>query len=547
MRAALQRAVFALACASGQAIAQTAGPAPAAAAPAPAPASAAAPAASRGDGVVRAIDALMAEAIKRDQLPGASVAVLRGGRLLVAKGYGYADFASETRASAETVYPIGSISKQFTAAGILFLAERERLQLADPVGRYWPQFGALHPTVTVDHLLRHTAGLREFITLPEFAALNRSAAAGSGDRLLGIAAASPLGFAPGSRWSYSNTNYQVLARLIEAINGEPYERFLTEVLFKHAGLTSLRACTTEPAPGEATGYELRGRVFEPAPRENMDLARGDGGLCANAVDLARWARALMKSDVLTPASIATLTRRTQLTDDTVVPYGTGVALLPLEAKRRISHHGAIGGYEGMLTYYVDDDVAIALLTNRAGANIEALEAAIARAVLRLPPLRAANLTVPAATVERLVGPWDIGVAGFPVSVEARDRGQLWLVMPPPGVTAPLQYQGGERFIAVPDAVELRLTRSADGSDRLLLTMAGLPWIGLRGTAAPPPAPLPAAAQAAPQPAAPMSATAPPAAKAVNDPPAPPVVEETAKPGWRGEDRTPPPRPPLQRP
>lgn len=507
-----------------------------------------APAAPRADASTRAIDALVQQAMKREQWPGVSVAVLRGGRMVLAKGYGFADLATEAPAAATTVYPIGAISQQFTAAGILFLAERERLQIGDPVGRYWPQFGARHPQITVEQLLRHTSGLREVRTLPDYDA---TAAAADGDRLLGLAAAAAPGFGPGARWSYSNTNYQVLARLIEAVDGEPYNHFLTEVLFKYAKLASVRACGNEAAAGEASGYLLRGRVLEAAPRENMLLARGDRGLCANAIDLVHWARALVRGDLLAPASLAALTGRSQLADGTEVAYGMGVALLPLEGRRRVAHDGAIGGYQSTLAYYPDNDLAIAVLTNRADAGTEALEKSIARRLLNLPAPRVLNLAAPAELTQRLIGAWDIGIAGIPLKIEARDNGELWLVAPA-GDALPLQYQGSDRFISAPDAAELRLVRAADGTERLQATLGGLPWTGLRGGAAPeavaaqpapPTSPSPPAATAA-APQAPAAATAPAAAESA--PPAPAPAEPT-RPNWRGEDHTPAPRKPFQRP
>jgi D-alanyl-D-alanine carboxypeptidase len=507
--------------------------APAQTAPAAGPATAADPAATR------ALDPLVAAAMKSQNIPGLSLAVVRGERVLVAKGYGVADVEGKVAATAQTVYPIGSISKQFTAAGILFLAERGRLALSDPAARHLPVPRRHAQRVTIEQLLRHTSGVPEFLMLPAFQELNRGSG-GSVDELHAVLDREPLSFVPGTRWSYSNTGYQWLARIIEHLNGEPYEQFLSEVMFKHVGLPSLHHCGTLPAVRIARGYAWRQGRWTPAPQENMALARGDGGLCGNALDLARWARALARSDALAPSSYARLVDPTVLADGTPAPYGMGVSLLPLDGERaRVSHNGAIGGYQATLAYYPDDDLAIAVLTNRAGAFTEAIEKAIARRLLNQPAPRVTDAPLPPGLADRLVGEWEIGVAGLPVRVSRKEQ-RLWLEMPPPGVTSALRHQGNGRFVAAgaPDAIEVQYVEGDGGPEELAITMANMQWFARRGSAAAlaapdaagapgiaAPLPAPQALPAAPSPPViPLPPTAPealPAAPSQADPPAAP--------------------------
>lgn len=480
---------------------------------------AAARAAAPDPAATRALDPLVAAAMKSQNLPGLSLAVVRGERVLVARGYGLADVEGKVAATEQTVYPIGSISKQFTAAGILFLAERGRLALSDPAARHLPVPRRHAQRVTIEQLLRHTAGLREFITLPAFRDLEAQPGANV-DALHAALDREPLSFVPGTRWSYSNTGYQWLARIIEHLNGEPYEQFLAEVMFKHVGLPSLHQCGTRPAVRLARGYAWRQGRWTPAAEENMALARGDGGLCGDAVDLARWARALARSDALAPASYARLVDPTILTDGTPAPYGMGVSLLPLDGERaRVSHNGAIGGYQATLAYYPDDDLAIAVLTNRAGAFTEAIEKAIARRLLNQPAPRVTDAPLPPGLADRVVGEWEIGVAGLPVRVTRRGE-RLWLEVPPPGVTSALRHQGNGRFVAAvaPDAVEVQYVEGHGGPEELAVTMANMQWFARRGSAAALAAPDAAEGAGAPATAAPL-----PAPQALPTAPSPPVV------------------------
>lgn len=426
------------------------------------------------------IDAVIADALARRQIPGASVAVLRAGALVHSKGYGTADLQTNAAATATTVYAIGSISKMFTAAAIMKLVEADRVRLDDPVAAHVSTFRSHARSVRVEHLLRQTSGIREFLTLREFGVMNEDPRRGI-DELMALVERQPLGFAPGSRWSYSNSNYHLLARIVENVDGRPYEEALARWFFRPLGLSSLHHCKQQPVPPkDARGTSLRdGRRVE-APQENMNLARGDGGLCAHAEDLVRWIRSLARGEAIAPESYRRMTTARTLPDGNTPPYGFGISLLSLDGRQRVAHSGEIGGYSAQLAYYPDDDLAIAVLTNRAGVAVAAIEAAIARAVLGLPQPGMLDLAVPPEIRKRALGRWDIGIGEFPVRIVA-DGDRLRLEMPPPGVTDSLAYQGDGVFAAhgEPDAHRVRIERVGE-RDQLVLQMGGVLWYGRRG-------------------------------------------------------------------
>jgi hypothetical protein len=176
----------------------------------------------------------------------------------------------------------------------------------------------------------------------------------------------------------------------------------------------------------------------------MNTARGDGGLCGSAIDLARWARLLARGEAVDADGFARMSAPTPTAGGPVAPYGMGLALLSLDGRPRVSHTGAIGGFSSALAYYPRDDLAIAVLTNLGGFPVEAVEQAVARAMLGLPPPPVRDLAVPDETRRRLIGRWEIGIPGF--VIEVADAGNRVKVrMPAPGWSGALRYQGEGRF------------------------------------------------------------------------------------------------------
>jgi CubicO group peptidase (beta-lactamase class C family) len=421
-----------------------------------------------------ALDAVVRRAQAQFGIPGISVAVILGGKLVYAKGFGLADVASRAPADAQTVYPFGSISKQFTAAGVVALAAAGRLELADPVTRHVPEYWPHGDAATLEHLLRHTAGVREFWSIPAAAKLIDDPR-GTIDDVMAIVAREPLVFRSGSRWSYSNSGYHLAARAIEKTTGQPYEAFLAAAFFRPLSLPSLHHCKQAPLPPrDAQGYARRQGALVVAPWENMNTARGDGGICGSAVDLARWTRALGRGEAL-PSGAVPMTSPTATGDGRRWPYGLGLGLLPLDGRPRASHGGSIGGFSAAAAWYPRDDLAIAVLTNFTFVPAEAIEHALARAVLGLPTPRFRDVAVPAELRRRVTGQWEIGVPGFAIEVR-ETNGRLRMKMPLPGWSGELRYQGGGRFVSVraPDVEYLELGTSApDGA--LTIGMGDLHW------------------------------------------------------------------------
>jgi CubicO group peptidase (beta-lactamase class C family) len=438
-------------------------------------------AAPAGAGTV--FEPILEEEFSRRGLPALSVAILRRGEVVFARGYGLADREQGQAADERTVFPIGSISKQFTAAAIMLLVERGTLSLDQSIASLLPGSPESWEPVTVEHLLRQTSGLREFFTIPavrdSLSDLSRPSR-----ELLAHIRGEPLGFAPGERWAYSNSSYTLLAAIIEQVTGARYERFLEQEFFREIGL-DIWHCTSWPdGPNEAHGYAHIDGAIRPAAPENMNWARGGGGLCANAIDLARWGHALASGRIVSKPSFAMMTSRRATADGLSPDYGFGLSLIDLEDHARVAHTGAIGGFAAALAHYPEEDLTIALLGNLEGAPLEAIEKRLARAALGIDAPRYTPQPLTAAERRRLAGTYDIGV--FEVGVLER-AGRLRMEMPWPGHTGDLVHLGNGTLVSEeePDAYRIRFEPAASSStrsppaERMVLLMSDLHWYGRR--------------------------------------------------------------------
>ena len=308
------------------------------------------------------IDSIVRAALARQHVAAASVAVAERGRVVYAKGYGLRDLDDGLPADAKTIYHIGSISKQFTAAAIVRLAEQGRLNVDDRLSKYLPD--APHASeVTLRNLLTHTSGIIGYTELPEFADLLRNPATPA--RVVALVAGKPLVFAPGTSWQYSNTNFILLGLVVEKVSGEPYERFIEANFLRPLGLRSAtfwdrESIVTDNAQGY-TSYAL-GPIYHADFWDN-DWAWAAGGLAMNAIDLARWDVALDSGAVVSPGSFAEMTTPQKLASGTPTSYGFGLAIGTFAGHRVVAHSGAISGFITDSWTVPADGLAIVLLGN----------------------------------------------------------------------------------------------------------------------------------------------------------------------------------------
>ena len=356
----------------------------------------AAPAQAARPRMVATIDSLAAAFLADGPVAGVSVAVVKGRDTILMKGYGLADVENDVPATARTVHRIGSITKQFTAAAVVRLAEQGKLSLDDTLGRLLPGTPASWSGVTVRRLLNHTSGIRSYTGLgPRWQRRWREDL--SPDTIVGLVREDTLDFRPGTQWRYNNTGYVLLGMIIERVAGKPYATYLEEEFYRPLGLSQTYYCSQQPIiKHRAQGYGRSGGQLVNAEYLSMTQPFSAGALCSTAGDLVAWQRALVSGRVVRPESYQAMTTPESLTDGKPLTYGYGIGVGTLEGRRKVAHGGGINGFITELAYYPSDSLHVVVLANTAPSNPGRLGEQIARVVLGLPlaPAPAARAGAP---------------------------------------------------------------------------------------------------------------------------------------------------------
>jgi D-alanyl-D-alanine carboxypeptidase len=308
-----------------------------------------------------AVERVALDAIQQG-VPGMSVAVSSGGRTLFAGAYGVEALDTRVPATTGTIFEIASVTKQFTAAGIMRLVELGKIQVDDPLERYVPQFAGRG--ILLRHLLTHTSGL------PQANFITNVYTTISQESYLTQLSAIPNEFAPGTNWAYRNTGFYLLAVVIEKASGQPFPRFLDDQFFLPLGMTSTAVCGSRPGVPSPRGHMRLASgptiVVNP-PDPSIFLGAGD--LCSTATDLVRWNNALAHGSAVSQESYAQMTQATVATG---YPwrYGYGLILDHDRGNPTVEHDGLLLGFQSFLLYYPEQDLTTAVLTNAMDDQLE---------------------------------------------------------------------------------------------------------------------------------------------------------------------------------
>ena len=336
------------------------------------------------------IDAVVADALTKSGVPSASIAVVRGGRIVLAKAYGKASEAIP-RATPDLPYQIASISKQFTAAALLLLEDDGKLRLDDPVSKYVPGISG-GDTITLRQLLNHTSGLQDY--WPQDYSFPAMAKPITPQGIVDRWAKKPLDFIPGADWQYSNTGYVVAGMVVEQVAGEPLIAFLQRRIFTPLGMTSVMDQDRAVGPRYPQGYKrfVLGPVRPETPAAPGWLFAA-GELSMTASDLARWNIARMDRALLPKDDWDAQETTTTLTNGRDTKYGLGVSVGEQTGRRVVEHSGEAVGFLSQNAVYPDQRIAVTVLTNSWFSNaVGVIAQGIAKVVLPapdLPPVEAA--------------------------------------------------------------------------------------------------------------------------------------------------------------
>ncbi len=309
-----------------------------------------------------AIDRAVGDVLARSGAPSASIAVVQNGAIAYTHAYGNARIDPPLAAAADMRYSVGSISKQFTAAAVLMLAEDGKLSLDDHVSRWLPELTRASE-ITIRQLLSMTSGYQDF--WPQDYVMPMMLKDVTPDAILQGWARKPLDFEPGTKWQYSNTNYVIAGLVVEKVAGKPLYEYLRERVFGRLKMTSVYN-TDEAALG--AGDPMRYMRYaiappRPAPKEGRGWMFAAGELAMTARDLALWDISMIDQTVLRPASYRQMETETLLASGAPTGYGLGVNVAMSGGRRLISHSGEVSGFTAQNSVYPDDRAAIVVLTN----------------------------------------------------------------------------------------------------------------------------------------------------------------------------------------
>jgi D-alanyl-D-alanine carboxypeptidase len=368
------------------------------------------------------VDDYVLAQMSRQHIPGLSLAVLKDGKPVKVQGYGVANLELGTRATPETVYQIGSVSKQFIAAGIVRLSVEGKVGLDDPVRKYLGDAPEAWQAITVRHLLTHTSGL-----VRETPGLQLKAQSEIDAIRAGYSA--PLVFAPGEKWQYSNLGYFVLAEIISRASQIPWPQYLQERIFGPLGMSATRTTTVEELiPHRASGYHWRDdNQYRNAPI--VPGVRPSGAFLSSVLDLARWDAALYSDELFAPPQRELMWTPVKLNGGAEKPYGFGWEVGKVGSHRQVKHAGTMLGFRSQLLRFPDDRLTIVVLTNATQATPEKIALGVATRYLPdLKPLQSQRVVakLPSDILDRYTGRYQL--PGDRVLTVARSEGHLTVSM-----------------------------------------------------------------------------------------------------------------------
>ncbi len=297
--------------------------------------------------------------------PGASVVIMQNGEMIHQEGYGLANVELGVPITPDSIFRIGSVTKQFTSAAIMLLQQRGELSVSDPIGMYLPEFPTHGHHITIEHLLNHTSGIMSYTSIPGYMEGGVRPDLTT-EELVDVFKNLPMEFAPGDKWNYNNSGYVLLGAIIEKISGQSYEDFIAENIAGPLGLGSTLYGGPKLIPNRAAGYSLDDEDnIVNAGFISMTQPHAAGSLLSTTGDLVEWHNALTGGEFIHDDSYQQMTTPANLNDGETFPYGYGLGIGKLRDRRMISHGGGIHGFSCYSLWLPGENLYVAVLTNGA--------------------------------------------------------------------------------------------------------------------------------------------------------------------------------------
>ncbi|HEU4596801.1 MAG TPA: serine hydrolase domain-containing protein [Pyrinomonadaceae bacterium] len=305
------------------------------------------------------VDDYVLEQMRLRHVPGLALAVVKDGQVIKERGYGLANVELDVPVTPETVFEIGSVSKQMTAAAVMLLVEEGKLSLDDKISKHLPGTPAVWNAVTVRHLLTHTSGIKNYTGLAGFALSERL----KREEFIKRIGAHPLAFAPGEAHSYGNTNYNLLGHIVETVSGKSYWQFVRERIFQPLGMSA----TNDRDPrhvlkNRADGYEWDGGALVGRDYDLTDVFSA-GAIVSTVRDLVKWDAALEGGRLLKKTSLEQVWTPTRLNDGREHPYALGWYVERVRGVGRVRHNGQTAGFAASIARYREERLTVIVLCN----------------------------------------------------------------------------------------------------------------------------------------------------------------------------------------
>ncbi len=424
------------------------------------------------------IDAMAAPYYKADG-PGAALLVIKDGKTVLRKSYGMADVSNGVRLEPGMAMRVGSITKQFTSAAILMLADEGKLSVSDPITKFLPGYPMQGKTITIEHLLTHTSGIVSYTSKGSLSNRDKSTT-----QVIDSFKDDPLEFEPGSRYAYNNSGYFLLGAIVEKVSGQPYAKFLEQRIFTPLGMTQTAyEGYGAAAPTKAVGHTSKMfGGFGPASDINMTQVYAAGAVVSTVDDMAKWAAAIDSGKILQPATWARAFTPYKLNDGKSTQYGYGWEMAKVRGATEIGHGGDINGFAAYSLRLPEEKVYVALLTNGdsgAGFIRPAVVAKKAAAIaIGQPYPDHRPVALDANTLEGFAGAFALNER---VTRTVRRNGDHLHVLRPGRPALAIYPLGGDRFFAKNALTVYRFERNAAGTvERLVLDDDGIEQVHAKG-------------------------------------------------------------------
>ena len=300
--------------------------------------------------------------------PGAAMAIINGGKVEYARGYGMANLEYDIPITTKSVFRIASTSKQFTAACVVLLAEQNKLSLEDPLSKFFPEFPDYANSISIRHLLNHTSGIRDYLQLVYLAGYEEEDFYTDEDLMKFLIKQKDLNFIPGDEHLYSNSGYWLISQIVLKVTGMTMDKYAEQNIFKPLGMrnTHYHNNNVMIVPNRATGYSPTKSGYEISMTQ-LEMI-GDGGIFTTVEDMAKWVSNFSTHKVGSKSFTQTMQTRGILNDGDTLKYALGLSVTKYKSWPVIRHGGSFVGFRAEMIRLPEKDIAIVVLANRSDAK-----------------------------------------------------------------------------------------------------------------------------------------------------------------------------------